>query len=119
VTTFERVRQELLEWADPTGMSPSVLLQLNEPLRSTLKHIMRAGSVTFEQLSADLGLTMAETEEIADLLVACGFLKTTEEGASGDVVYCIRHTRSHRPEAPIGVWNLLLDPERASGDEGE
>jgi hypothetical protein len=108
VTTFERIRQELLEWSDPSGLSTSVLLQLNEPLRSTLKRIMREGSRTFSELSTDLGLDMDETETIADLLVECGFLKTSEEDATGECIYRIRHTKSHRPEAPVALWDLIL-----------
>ncbi len=118
MTPFERMRLELLGWTDRSGMSPSDLLRLDEPLRSTLKGIMRAGSITFTELAADLGLTMAETDTIADLLVACGFLKTVEEGADGGIVYRIRHTRTHRPGAPLGVWNALFDADEPASDEG-
>jgi len=55
MTPFERMHAELREWSDPSGMSPSVLLQLSEPLRSTLRQIMRQGSVTFAELSVLLG----------------------------------------------------------------
>jgi hypothetical protein len=118
MTPFDRMRQELLGWSEQSGMSPSVLLRLEEPLRSTLKRIMRVGSVTFEELATHLGLTMPETETIADLLVACGFLKTVEEGKDGAVVYSIRHTRNHRPGAPLGVWNALLGSDEPGGDDG-
>lgn len=118
MTPFERMREELLGWSEQSGMSPSVLLQLEEPLRSTLKRIMRVGSATFAELATHLGLTMPETETIADLLVACGFLKTVEEDADGTVVYRIRHTRSHRPGAPLGVWNTLLGSDDPPGDDG-
>ncbi len=118
MTPFERMRQELRDWSDPSGMSPSVLLQLSEPLRGALRHIMRHGSVTFAELAALLGLSMAETESIADLLVTCGFLKTSETAEDGALVYRIRHTKHHRPGAPVGVWNTLLgadDPKDEGG----
>lgn len=118
MTPFARMRQELREWSDPGGMSPSVLLQLSEPLRGALRQIMRQGSVTFVELSVLLDLTMADTEEIADLLVACGFLKTTETGEDGGLVYRIQHTKNHRPGAPLGVWNTLLESEDPSDREG-
>ena len=116
VTPFERMRQELSDWSSPGPLAPSVLLQLDEPLRGTLKHVMRHGSITFGELADRLGLTTSETETIADLLVACGFLKTTEEDARGTVVYRIRHTRTHRPGSPIAIWNALLDDEDGSDD---
>lgn len=115
---FDRMREELLDWSGTSGMSPSVLLQLNEPLRSALKRILREGSVTFAELSDDLGLDIGQTDTIADLLVACGFLKTSEERASGVVVYSIRHTKSHRPEAPVAIWDRLFGTEGGSDEEG-
>jgi hypothetical protein len=115
VTPFERMRAELLAWSNLDGMSPSVLLQLDEPLRSALKRILRQGAITFADLGHELGLDGAETETIADLLVACGMLKTSEPTATGEVTFHIRHSKTHRPEAPVGVWNLLLGSE---DDEG-
>lgn len=116
VSRFELMRRELSDWADPSGMSPSVLLQLNEPLRSTLKGILRKGSITFGDLATELDLSMADTEVIADLLVACGLLKTSERSSSGETVYVIRHSKSHRPEAPVAVWNRLFDTEDEADD---
>jgi hypothetical protein len=40
-------------------MSPSVLLQLDEPLRSALKRILRQGAITFADLGRELGLDAA------------------------------------------------------------
>ncbi len=117
MSAFEEIKQELLAWSNPTGMSPSVLLQLSEPLRSTLQLIMRRGSVTFAELSEELGLDMPETEAVADLLVDCGFLKTSEEGSQGETVYRIRHSRTHRPESAVAAWNVLLGGEEPSEDE--
>lgn len=119
MTPFERMRQELTDWSRPGPLAPSVLLQLNEPLRGTLKQVMRQGSITFGELSERLALTTSETETIADLLVTCGFLKTTEEDAAGVVTYRLQHTRTHRPRSPIAIWNALLDDEDGSGDDGK
>lgn len=116
VTPFERMRAELLAWSSPEGMSPSVLLQLGEPLRGTLRHIMRRGSATFAELAEHLGLGPHETETIADLLVACGFLKTSEPDGDGGTTYRIRHTRTPRPQSPVAVWNVLLDHEEEPED---
>ena len=115
VTPFERMRAELLAWSNLDGMSPSVLLQLNEPLRSALKRILRQGPITFADLGQELGLDAADTEAIADLLVACGLLKTSEATATGEVTFHIRHSKTHRPEAPVGVWNLLFGSEDDDG----
>jgi hypothetical protein len=42
-------------------------------------------------------------------------LKTSEATASGEVTFHIRHSKTHRPEAPVGVWNRLFTDD---DDEG-
>lgn len=115
MSEFERIRAELVAWSNPAGMSPSVLLQLEEPLRGALKHIMRRGSATFAELADLLHLSVTETEVIAELLVDCGLLKTSETDPEGRVVYRIRHAKSHRPESPVAIWGALLGAEDEEG----
>ncbi len=117
---FERVRRELDGWvrsSSDRGVTPSVLLQLTDPLRATLRRLMRGGSMTFEELGNSLDLDERETEVIAELMVACGLLKTEELDRAGDVVYRIHFTKQHRPEAPVGYWQLLLEPDAAPADD--
>jgi predicted transcriptional regulator len=109
MTTFEQLKQELQTWANPEGVSASVILQLSNPLRGTLSKIIRQGCMTFTELAGELKLSEAETDEIAELLVECGFLKTVEENADGEAVYMLRHPKTTRPEAPIAVWKMILD----------
>jgi DNA-binding MarR family transcriptional regulator len=108
MTEFERIRDELLAWSQPEGLTPSVLLQVTEPVRGVLRRILRSGSITFTELGTSLGLDTAQTEEIADVLVRCGFLKTSEVGPDGEAVYTIRHSKQHRPGAPVAVWDRLF-----------
>ena len=115
MTAFERMREELRAWSNQAGMSPSVLLALNEPLRGALKRIMRQGSMTIDELGVALELDAPQTEVIAELLVTCGLLRTTEQGADGETTYRIRHASNHRPESPAAVWSLLLGPEAEEG----
>lgn len=112
MSTFEALKQELTSYAFPAGISTSVLLEVSPPLRRVLQKIMRQGSMTFKSLSEELNLSGNEADEIADLFVNCGFLKSTETTTEGDVVYRICHTRSHRPDAPIAIWRQMLDDMR-------
>ncbi len=109
MSTFEHLKQELKTWANPEGVSTSVILELSNPLRSTLRKVIRQGCMTFTELAGELGLSMDETDEIADLLVECGFLKTVEENADGETVYTLRHSKTTRPEAPVAIWEMILD----------
>jgi hypothetical protein len=119
MSTFETFKQELTSYTFPAGISTSVLLEVSAPLRRVLQKIMRQGSMTFAMLSEELNLSGNEAAEIADLFVKCGFLKSTETTESGDVVYRICHTRSHRPDAPIAIWRQMLDDMRDDLDSGQ
>lgn len=112
---FERMRRELEGWSQSDGVSPSTLLQLSEPLRSTLKGIMRRGSMNFAELADGLRLDADESGVIAELLVARGLLESSTEGSGGDEVYRLRRGRSHRPKAPGAIWDRLLDDDGGDG----
>lgn len=111
--TFEDLKEVLLAWTSQDGMSTSTLLHLPRPMRPLLQKIMRQGSATFDEIGKDLQLSSRETEEIALLLVECGFLKTAEANEDGQMIYRIRHSKTRRPEAPVAVWELLLDDDTA------
>lgn len=115
MTEFERIRAELERWPQGSGVSPSTLLEVEEPLRSILKRIMREGSMDFAELTGLLGLSESEAAEIAELMVTSGLLTsdTAEEG--GATLYRLQRARTHRPAAPRAIWNRLLD----DGDEGD
>lgn len=116
MSKFETLKQELARYAFPAGISTSVLLEVSPPLRRVLQKIMRQGSMTFVELSDELNLEGNEATEIAELFVKCGFLKSSEKAPSGDVVFRICHTRSHRPDAPIAIWREMLDDMRDDVD---
>lgn len=114
VTEYERIRQELEGWSQPPGVSPSTLLQLSEPLRSTLKQLMRSGSMGFAELADRLGLGADEAGVIAELLVSRGLLGSSADGPGGEDVYRLRRGRTHRPSAPAAIWDLLGDDDEGN-----
>jgi hypothetical protein len=118
VTAFDRMREELLAFPPASGMAPSTLLRLSEPLRGALRQVMRRGSATLDELSGLLGLADAETCAIADLMVACGFLTPSEPAADGTPVYRIHHAKRARPTSSAAPWNVLLDDQEHGGEEG-
>jgi hypothetical protein len=68
--------------------------------------------MSFVELSEELELEGDEATEIAELFIKCGFLKSSEKAPTGEVVFRICHTRSHRPDAPIAIWREMLDDMR-------
>ena len=112
MSKFATLKQELARYAVPAGISTSVLLEVSPPLRRVLQKIMRQGSMTFVELSEELDLGGDEATEIAELFVKCGFLKGSDKAPTGEMVYRICHTRSHRPDAPIAIWREMLDDMR-------
>lgn len=112
MSKFATLKQELARYAFPAGISTSVLLEVSPSLRRVLQKIMRQGSMTFVELSEELDLEGDEATEIAELFIECGFLKSSEKAPTGEVVYRICHTRSHRPDAPIAIWREMLDDMR-------
>jgi hypothetical protein len=112
MSKFATLKQELARYAFPAGISTSVLLEVSPPLRRVLQKIMRQGSMTFVELSEELDLEGDEATEIAELFIKCGFLKSSEKAPTGEVVFRICHTRSHRPDAPIAIWREMLDDMR-------
>ena len=109
MSSFEQIKQDLEAWCNPEGVSTSVLLQLNEPLGSTLRHVVRQGSMTFEELAQELKLDVEETEIIVNLLVACGFLKISMGESDGTRIYHLRHSKSHRSKAPVAIWRKIIN----------
>lgn len=109
VSNFERVRAELDSAAPVTGVSASLLLDLDEPLRSVLKTLLRRGSMTLLELAAALDITGEETLIIAELMVRAGFVRSEAIDADGTPVVRIVHAKqATRPDSAAAYWSRIL-----------
>lgn len=108
-TIAEQVRAQL-EAAEPVGgVSPSMLLDIDEPLRATLKALLRQGSMTLQELAASLGITTEETLVVAELMVRAGFVRQEAIDADGTPVVRIVHAKqATRPDSAAAYWSRVL-----------
>lgn len=108
-SNFARVSAELEAAAPVSGVSPSLLLDLNDPLRATLRLLLRHGSMTLAELAASLGIDAEETLMIADLMVRAGFVRHEAIDADGSPVVRIVHAKqATRPDSAAAYWSRIL-----------
>jgi DNA-binding MarR family transcriptional regulator len=109
VSNYERVSAELEAAAPVSGVSTSMLLDLTDPLRATLKLLLRQGSMTLTELATSLGIDLEQTPAIADLMVRAGFVRHEAIDADGSPVVRIVHARqSTRPDSAAAYWSQIL-----------
>lgn len=107
---LERLKQDLEVWARPEGLRTTDMLDMPEPLRPILQTIMRRGSITIAELADELGCELTEADEVADLLVSCGFLRTHDDHEDGPTVFRVRLARTRR-RTPAAIWSKMLDDQ--------
>jgi len=108
-SNFDRVRAELEAAVPVRGVSPSLLLELNDPLRSTLKLLLRRGSMTLAELAGSLGIDAEEMVAVAELMVGAGFVRHEAIDADGSPVVRIVHAKqATRPDSAAAYWSQIL-----------
>jgi len=57
---------------------------------------VREGSMTLPHFAGGLGLALEQAEQVADLLLEHGFLRSSETGENGETEYRVRYARAGR-----------------------
>jgi DNA-binding MarR family transcriptional regulator len=91
--TFEQLLGEFAQHPVVDGVSPSDLLDLPDPLRTTLNRLLRKGRATLGELASDLQLGTAEAQPVVDLLIEKGFLRADRRAPEDDLTYRVRTRR--------------------------
>jgi hypothetical protein len=104
---FDRLQRELEKRSRVEGITPADVMELPEPLRTAMNKIMRKGSMTLSELTAELNLRTAETRRLGEILVEKGFLSSIRREADGEIVYQTRFTRKHGRGVPFDIWKKL------------
>lgn len=108
-TRYEQVRAELEAVVPVSGVSPSLLLEVGEPLRSTLKALLRRGSLTLSELAGSLEINLEQTLVIADLMVRAGFVRHESLDTDGSPVVRIIHAQqATRPDSAAAHWSRIF-----------
>ena len=77
---------ELVQWLRDCPVIPGVnlsyIMELPDPLKTTLQKMLRGPSLTLGQFAKDVEFPLAETEVLTDIMVEKGYLIINgEEGA--------------------------------------
>lgn len=111
---FDQLLRDLLQRSEVEGVKSTDLLDLPHPLDRALKKLLRAGSMTADALAGELGLSHAETIQLAALLTQKGFLTASEAAGNGGVTYRVRLSRVKGRKLPDAIWQVL--GEQAAGE---
>jgi hypothetical protein len=71
---------ELTRRPSVNGISAADLVGFPDPLRSMLRRLLRRGGAKLPDLALDLRLSVADTEEVVDLLLQKGILQYDGDG---------------------------------------
>jgi hypothetical protein len=106
---LERLLAQIEAWPKSEGVRVIDIVGLDEPLRTTLNHVVREGSVSLRDFALQVGLTVDQANLVVEELLEHGFLRVAEN--AGDT-YRIWYAPAHK--RATGLWNKLLDED----DEG-
>jgi hypothetical protein len=104
---FLSIRAEIESWPVKSGIKPTDLMLLSEPLRGILNTTVRQGTITLSTFADAIDLPVGLALEVVELLVEHGFLCTSEQNDQGDRQYHVRYSRSNRKVGD--VWGTVLD----------
>jgi hypothetical protein len=104
---FDRLQRELKKRPKVEGITPADVMELPEPLRTAMNKMVRKGSMTLSELTAELNLKTTQTRRLGAMLIEKGFLSSIEQEADGEIVYQTRFTRKHGRGVPFDIWKKL------------
>ncbi len=102
---IEQLNKEITDYGNAEGTSISVVLQLSEPLRSTLQALLREGPFSAQKLADHLGLTAEQVVDVLAKLLYYGFVFLKSEDS-----YALKLKKATRPNMGA-MWETLLDED--------
>ena len=98
--TFNQILLKLEEIEPVTGIIPTDVLELPDPIGSIIRMLIRKGSMTLSELAEALNLEQPQAQQIGELLTRKGFL--VKEFRSGkEPVYRAYIARMRRRNIPL------------------
>jgi hypothetical protein len=95
------MQQELDKRFKVEAITPLDVMELPEPLRTAMHKLMRKGSMTLSELTAELNVEMVEARRLGQTLVEKGLLSLVEQKADGEIVYRLRLGRTRGRSVPL------------------
>ena len=100
--TFEGLREELSGLPSVSGAVPSDILLLPEAIRGIMRAMVKR-ALTPADLSAALNLPPDEAQQLADILVAKGFLQSQAQTGGNGVAYRVSFARTAHRDIPLDL----------------
>ncbi len=102
MATFEGLQAELAGLKKVDGITPVEILVLPQALQGALRKMVKT-ALTSEELAGELHLTTAESQQLADILVAKGFLRVQPRADGDGVAYKVYFARMPRHDIPVDL----------------
>jgi len=99
--SFELLRQSLAGLPRFPGITPLDAANLPEPFDDFMRSLIRQGSMTLEQLAAELGVSNEDGQLLADEMVAAGLLQVREATLASGRVYGVYYARTRSRSLPM------------------
>jgi hypothetical protein len=98
---FELLQQSIAGLPRFSGITPLDAANLPEPLNDFMRKLIRQGSMTVEQLAAQLDVSDEEGQLLADEMVAAGLLKSEESNLASGSIYRVYYARTRSRSLPL------------------
>ena len=102
MTTFETLKQRLIELDRVNGITPVEILDLPKGLHVAVRKMLKS-PMTLEELASELSLPVEETRQIGDLLVDKGFLQIEEPIEESLIRYKVHFARMRSRNIPLDL----------------
>lgn len=101
--TFDTLRDHLNGVSRVESLSMVDVMALPSPLRQAMTGFVRRGQFTVHDLSTELGLEEAQSEEVVGLLLEKGYLRIEPGSADHEITYRISLGRVRGRNVPIDL----------------
>ncbi len=102
---YERMYQEIQEMPNVEGISPTDILLLPKDFEPLMRTLMRKGSMTVEDFAHQLELPLDHAQNLGDLFVEKGYLRTEVTGTDSELVYRVYLARMRKHNIPSSLFD--------------
>ena len=103
MSQYDSLHDEVDNLETVEGITPLAATTLPDPFGPLLRKLIRQGSMTVEEIAAELGLDQDEAQDLGSHLAAKGYLREEEHEASGGTVYRVYLARIRKHSIPLDL----------------
>ena len=103
MSQYDSLHDEVDSLETVEGITPLAATMLPEPFGPLLRKLIRQGSMTVEEIAAELELDPDAAQHLGSHLAAKGYLREEEHEASGGTVYRVYLARIRKHSIPLDL----------------